>query len=109
MILRYPGMTLEQAMKLLSEADLYYQAGAPETLGVSVTVTDKAGPGTEDRQAELRMRQPRRAEALTRQAEPGLEDLEADPEAMAEGDKILRGQGEAVPGKPLGPREERGE
>lgn len=31
---RYPGMTREQAQTLLTEADLYYQAGAPETLGV---------------------------------------------------------------------------
>ena len=136
MILRYPSMTLEQAIKLLAEADLYHQAGAPETLGVFtretrdvitrtlerrerlkvtrqddgsylVTVTDEVGPGAEDRQAERRMRQPRRAEVLTRQAEPSLEDLETDPEVMAEGDKILGG--EAVLGIPLGPREERGQ
>ena len=138
MILAYPGMTLEQAIKLLAEADLDYQAGAPQTLGVFigetrdvitrtlerrerltvtrqddgsylVTVTDEVGPGTEDRQAERRMPQQRRSEALARQAEPGRDDLEADPEAMAKGDRILGGQGEAVLRKPLGPREERGE
>ena len=131
-------LVTDEAVTLLAEADQALAGNHAETLGVfvreerdpftralitsqrcrvarqddgsyRVTVTDQVGPGAEDRQAERRMRQLRRVEVLARQAEPSLEDLEADPEVMAEGDKILGSEGRAARGIPFGPRKERGE
>ena len=63
----------------------------------------------EDRLARRKLAQLLVAETLARQAEPSLDDLEADPEVVAVADKILRGEGGAILGIPFGPREEHGE